>query len=168
MPDFCAAVQAVLDTDQFFFDDAFRVSSLVESIAFRNSCWLRSSLNALEIESFEDWLLAYDRSPFPFNHLKSVAHACDDLSDKLRALPYKDFLRTNYWLSIKLKVLDIAEYRCQLCYSPDKLHVHHRTYDHRGAEFAFMGDLVALCAECHELFHRNKKLAKGIPRRASR
>jgi 5-methylcytosine-specific restriction endonuclease McrA len=70
---------------------------------------------------------------------------------ELQTMPYKVYLKTPEWLFRKTDAIVRAEYRCQICYSPDKLNVHHRTYDRIGQERP--GDLTVLCKECHELFH---------------
>jgi len=71
---------------------------------------------------------------------------------ELKAMPYKDYLRTPEWYRRRAVVLKFAAGRCQMCYS-DKgpLNVHHRTYERRGAEL--LSDTILLCESCHALFH---------------
>ena len=64
---------------------------------------------------------------------------------------YKEYLNSDHWKSIRLKALDRAGYRCQLCSSKQHLNVHHNTYKNRGNED--LKDLVVLCRECHAKFH---------------
>ena len=64
---------------------------------------------------------------------------------------YKEYLNSDHWKQIRLKALDRAGNRCQLCSSTDNLNVHHNTYKNRGNED--LKDLVVLCRECHAKFH---------------
>lgn len=77
----------------------------------------------------------------------------------LRTMPYREYLQTPEWQAIRKGALYRAKYRCQTCASPGKMHVHHRTYVNRGDERS--SDLIVLCADCHEIFHKNGKLAAG-------
>lgn len=77
----------------------------------------------------------------------------------LRTMPYREYLQTPEWQTIRKGALYRAKYRCQTCASPGKMHVHHRTYVNRGDERS--SDLIVLCADCHEIFHKNGKLAAG-------
>lgn len=69
----------------------------------------------------------------------------------LKALPYQDYLKTDYWQQVRKEVLRRANYRCQVCNADAPLEVHHRTYESRGEETA--GDVIALCRDCHTKFH---------------
>lgn len=69
---------------------------------------------------------------------------------------YEAYLETPHWGRVRDAALKYAEYRCQVCYSPDRLTVHHRTYERRGHER--QSDVIALCVSCHYLFHRKRKL----------
>lgn len=74
---------------------------------------------------------------------------------RLKSLPYEDYLKTDYWQRVRKEVLRYAKYRCQTCNADAPLDVHHRTYDSRGEETT--GDVVALCRDCHVLFHGKSK-----------
>jgi replicative DNA helicase len=52
-----------------------------------------------------------------------------------------------------MQALSRAGHRCQVCNSPDKLDVHHRTYERVGQEQ--LDDLTVLCDRCHGLFHEH-------------
>jgi hypothetical protein len=65
---------------------------------------------------------------------------------------YQEYLRSDHWQTMRRLALDHAEHRCQLCYSPNRLEVHHRTYERLGAER--LADLTVLCDACHQAFHR--------------
>jgi hypothetical protein len=83
-------------------------------------------------------------------------------ADRLRTMPYADYLRTNEWSRRRQMALTAADARCQLCNSTDRLHVHHRTYERRGCELP--SDLTVLCQSCHAKFH-DKIPAPPIPLR---
>lgn len=69
----------------------------------------------------------------------------------LRTMPYQEYLQTDHWKTVRNQAREAAGHRCQLCNSPHYLHVHHRTYERRGAELP--SDLIVLCAPCHSKFH---------------
>ena len=78
--------------------------------------------------------------------------------EELCTMPYAEYLKTPEWQGRRKQHLRSAGYRCQVCNAYGVvLNVHHRTYERRGCEY--YKDLIALCAECHELFHISSKLA---------
>jgi hypothetical protein len=72
-------------------------------------------------------------------------------SFKLHKMPYKKYLQTDHWQSLRKEALSAAKYRCQLCNAEGLLDVHHRTYERRG--FEDMEDLTVLCRSCHSKHH---------------
>src|SRR5713226_7615857 len=79
---------------------------------------------------------------------------------ELRSMPYQEYLQTPEWRERGGDALKRACYCCQVCNRNRELHVHHRTYQRRGAELP--ADLIVLCEECHALCHR-KGLIAGPP-----
>lgn len=77
---------------------------------------------------------------------------------RLKQIPYKEYLQSPHWQRIRKIALKRAGYRCQVCNSSGKLEVHHRTYAHRGEERE--GDVIVLCDGCHNLFHKAGTLVK--------
>lgn len=78
---------------------------------------------------------------------------------ELKTMPYRDYLRTPEWQERRKRHIKSAGFRCQVCNSSGvPLDVHHRTYERRGDEY--YKDLLALCRNCHEIFHREGRLAK--------
>jgi 5-methylcytosine-specific restriction endonuclease McrA len=71
----------------------------------------------------------------------------------LRTMPYRDYLKTDHWQDIRLRALKRAKFLCQLCNTSGQLHVHHRSYKHRGEEQYAMHDVIVLCAMCHAKHH---------------
>lgn len=79
--------------------------------------------------------------------------------ENLKKMKYEDFLQTDYWKLVSEQARINAHYKCQLCGCNDKkLNVHHNTYEHRGEEFKHMEDLICLCEDCHNFYHRKKYL----------
>ena len=77
----------------------------------------------------------------------------------LKKMKYSDYLQTYHWHEVRVAALDRAKYRCQVCNRKDlTLNVHHRTYERRGEELP--EDVIVLCRECHELFHKNGKVQR--------
>jgi hypothetical protein len=92
---------------------------------------------------------------------------------ELRAMPYRQYLRTPEWRQTKAAALLLAGNACSLDVThTEGLEVHHRTYERLGAEL--MSDLVVLCHACHQLYHQEngrpgrKRCAKpATPRKRS-
>jgi len=77
---------------------------------------------------------------------------------ELRAMSYRDYLQTDEWKARRAQHLKSAGYRCQVCNAKGLIDIHHRTYERRGDEN--YKDLIALCRNCHSLFHKEGKLAR--------
>ena len=71
--------------------------------------------------------------------------------ERLKTMPYLDYLKSDHWKSLRSKMLNRASFSCQLCNSKGRLNVHHRTYERRGCEE--YSDLIVLCEHCHSKFH---------------
>jgi len=72
---------------------------------------------------------------------------------------YHEYIQSEAWKQKANDAKDAAGYRCQLCNTSgyvSELHAHHRTYERLGAELPT--DLIALCDECHKLFHEHRKV----------
>ena len=106
--------------------------------------------------------------------LKRASRLCgDDNVTRFRlfscSMAYKDYLTTKHWTELKKVIKEQYSHACSLCVSRENLHVHHRSYTRIGREF--WGDVILLCAKCHELFHKNcvaeeqfiQKLSDEIP-----
>lgn len=65
---------------------------------------------------------------------------------------YKAYLQSEEWKARRQHAIDLADGRCQVCYSPDDLEVHHRTYERLFEEAPL--DLTVLCRDCHGLYHQ--------------
>ena len=76
---------------------------------------------------------------------------------KYKNLPYKDFLKSPYWLIVKQKVLSRDKYRCSKCGHNRFLQIHHLTYKNHLYEHKNLQDLIIVCKTCHEKEHGLKK-----------
>jgi len=80
-------------------------------------------------------------------------HISKEAKERLKEMPYEEFLGTIYWDIVRRYVLWKRKFICGLCNSDGQLNVHHKTYDHRGEEYLFLEDLIVLCQPCHAKFH---------------
>lgn len=79
--------------------------------------------------------------------------ATEARADALSALPYKEFLQSDYWKDVRATVLKRDSDKCSICNHIGGIDVHHRTYANHGSEHLHLEDLVSLCHNCHQLFH---------------
>lgn len=78
---------------------------------------------------------------------------------RLPKTDYQEYIGSDEWKAKADAARAGADHRCQVCNSNSViLDVHHRTYERLGRESP--SDLIALCRECHGLFHKNGKLAR--------
>ena len=91
----------------------------------------------------------------------SEAPRADRLAE-LRAMSYRDYLRTPEWRRTRAAALVRGGHSCSLDVTHgDELEVHHRTYERLGEELA--SDLVVLCKPCHRLHHEEHGRPKREP-----
>lgn len=78
--------------------------------------------------------------------------------ERLRTMPYAEYLQTDHWQDVRRRALKRSGFKCQLCNAgKTALHVHHRTYKNRGQEEN--SDVIVLCANCHSKFHTEAELS---------
>lgn len=65
---------------------------------------------------------------------------------------YDQYLQSIEWKA-KSRVEKDKNPNCSLCNRKGELHVHHRTYVRCGMEQS--GDLIVLCSDCHNIFHKH-------------
>lgn len=65
---------------------------------------------------------------------------------------YKDYLNSEAWKIKKLRCCALAENKCEICESGEKLTAHHYNYFRLGEEED--RDLFCLCNVCHWLYHK--------------
>jgi nucleoside 2-deoxyribosyltransferase len=66
---------------------------------------------------------------------------------------YSNYLLSDEWRKLREQAVQRAGYKCQMCNSNGELHVHHRTYQTFNTD-SVINDLIVLCKNCHEQFHR--------------
>lgn len=78
-----------------------------------------------------------------------------ELAAAIKAMDYKVFLQTPYWIVISFMVKREAGFRCAMCDSKEELRVHHKNYKLHGYEHTREGkdSLVCVCDKCHAKHH---------------
>jgi 5-methylcytosine-specific restriction endonuclease McrA len=61
---------------------------------------------------------------------------------------YTEYLETPHWKKYAGTNKEFWDWKCALCYSPDNLQVHHRTYERLHEER--LTDCITLCRRCHQ------------------
>lgn len=95
--------------------------------------------------------LAEQREAYPERYRREAPTASPEEVERLRTMPYREYLQSDHWDRTRKACYAAAAYRCQLCYSDGEIHAHHRTYERRGCELP--SDVIALCDPCHAKFH---------------
>jgi len=73
--------------------------------------------------------------------------------ERLRDLPYCDFLETRYWHVLRRYACLKHGDHCDRCPRTVTLQVHHLIYAHVGSEYRYLEDLTVLCDRCHAAEH---------------
>jgi hypothetical protein len=74
--------------------------------------------------------------------------------EKLLYLPYMELLKLNQWKEKRIQILKRDNYKCIVCNSAKKLHVHHRLYESFKLPWEYDNSyLVSLCEKCHKSIH---------------
>ena len=115
------------------------------------------AINLLHRESARLYL-AQERVEEQVDQAKAEWTARMAQAERLRALPYGEYLKTAHWQKLRQAKLREADDRCSICNGRERLQVHHRTYEHLGNEA--WDDLTVLCDGCHGTFHEHRSLAK--------
>lgn len=71
--------------------------------------------------------------------------------ERLKRLPYREYLKTKHWKQTRRKRIRKSRYRCDRCGARGRLQVHHKHYRSLGREV--MVDLETLCVPCHQGKH---------------
>lgn len=70
------------------------------------------------------------------------------------------YLRSDHWHDVRRRAIERAGRKCPLCGASDcVIEVHHNCYAHLGEERDV--DVIALCGECHALFHRERTITSS-------
>lgn len=71
----------------------------------------------------------------------------------LRAMPYEDFLKSEYWQRVRIRKQLQAGKRCEKCGNTKGLQTHHLHYRSHGLEHLDLDCLKVLCDACHKKEH---------------
>ena len=111
--------------------------------------WVKHS----EIEDLSKVGFWVDPTPQPIDYeeLERKEKERRDADSMWRRI-YDDYLKSPEWKRRRKKIFDRANGICEGCLSRPATQVHHLSYKHVTKEFAF--ELVALCENCHDRYHR--------------
>lgn len=72
---------------------------------------------------------------------------------------YTEKLKDPRWQKMRLKVMEYAKFRCQICGAKERtLHVHHSYYAKGKEPWEYpAGSLICVCEVCHEKLHPERK-----------
>lgn len=76
---------------------------------------------------------------------------------RIKGKSYKRFLKSAYWKMVRKLVLIRDGYKCTVCLTDKKLHVHHKTYKHHFSEHLYLEDMCVLCKKHHKEIHKDDK-----------
>lgn len=82
---------------------------------------------------------------------KSYTICIDVLSRSSGRIDYYEYIESSAWMSKSGAAMKRAGFKCELCYRPYNLNVHHKSYENLGDEKP--NELICLCRECHKKFH---------------
>lgn len=69
-----------------------------------------------------------------------------------QATSYQKYLQGDHWQALRKQRLKLDKYRCQLCHTKGRMHVHHKHYK-GGIYQTTVEDLITLCEGCHKHHH---------------
>lgn len=78
-------------------------------------------------------------------------------------MQYHDYLKSDYWKSVRDAAKKRDGYRCKFCSRTNELAVHHNSYAHLGREIDFLDDVICVCGVCHNTLHQVMKV-NGVMR----
>jgi 5-methylcytosine-specific restriction endonuclease McrA len=127
--------------------------------ACRGPLFATSRSELIQFQRQPPWYCLGCRSQL-FSHIQADHIQVESTSRPTSSkMAYENYLQSDGWKERRDRALRRAGFSCQVCSKKGQLHVHHRTYARRGDEADT--DLIVLCADCHQLFHENGKLAEG-------
>lgn len=136
------------------FSTGFPCRRCVENIKVKSFSDLKHYRERIDdAYNFDVWPGAYcdQCSKLNSHDFQQKRNEINKRQQELQSMSYSDYLETPEWNEKRKQALKRARYHCQVCNNDGVLHVHHRTYENRGSEYA--SDLLVLCADCHEHFH---------------
>jgi hypothetical protein len=155
------AIPVEMWSDAYLWREAeFRVTMATAPISTRIIHMFDAAQTVVEVNRVEEIVLRWmdaamlDRPDTEWIHYRAKWRRDEILS----GMDYPKYLQTDHWQGVRKIALERASGRCCVCNSESRLDVHHRTYERRGYELP--EDVIVLCRKCHEIFHKNGRLAR--------
>ncbi len=78
-------------------------------------------------------------------------------------MTYLDKLKDPRWQKRRLKVMEYAHWRCQICGTKDNtLHCHHSYYTKGKEPWQYPdGSIICICDKCHRIIHPEREFPKA-------
>ena len=121
---------------------------------------IRGEINKFDVDLFNKYNPSY-QSYFNYTNIAYYEKYKEDfiqreIDIKEREKRYDEYLQSDKWKAIRLKVLKRDNNLCQGCLEAPAQDVHHITYDNFGDELMF--ELLSVCRDCHfNRIHKNKR-----------
>lgn len=79
-------------------------------------------------------------------------------------MTYSEKLKDPRWQKRRLKVMEYAHWRCQICGVKDRtLHCHHSYYTKGKEPWEYPdGAIICICEKCHRLIHPEKRISEDL------
>ena len=75
-------------------------------------------------------------------------------------MTYQEYLETEHWREVRRAAIWLADNRCQLCGSNEKLEVHHNPAGYQHLFEERPEHVTCLCRECHRVFSEAQIIRK--------
>lgn len=154
-------VRTEVNCDHTFEPVAFTVSN--GSVQVRMHCTKCNSITAkseshsnfdmlkLKKAKMDDYRTFWDnKCKQESDKIKEFTTVLNEQAHRFNQSGYNEYLKSEWWQSIRPKALERDNYTCQIC-GGKAIDVHHMTYIHRGHEYLF--ELVSFCKKCHLDYH---------------
>lgn len=100
---------------------------------------------------------AQQQSKSELDYNKLINSYSKEKINKLKNMPYSEYLKTPHWKNLSQIVKSINKKTCFYCGENKNvsLNAHHKTYERKGHEN--LSDLICICSNCHNLIHKEEK-----------
>ena len=121
---------------------------------------IRGEINIFDVDLFNKYNPSY-QNYFNYTNIANYEKYKDnfiqrEIEEKERKKRYADYLQSDKWKAIRLKVFKRDNNLCQVCLETPAQHVHHITYANLGNEL--MTELLSVCKDCHfNRLHKDKQ-----------
>ena len=121
---------------------------------------IRGEINKFDVDLFNKYNPSY-QSYFNYTNIAYYEKYKEDfiqreIDKKEREKRYDEYLQSDKWKAIRLKIFKRDNNLCQICLEAPAQHVHHLTYANLGDEL--MTELLSVCKDCHfNRLHKDKQ-----------